>query len=328
MYSISLRIADVIIKMQSKYFLQLFDFKDKMDFRFRNFVYKGKKGPEIIIDVDIVREFPKFPDAKNVFITYHFQDGSENWRLLRRGNSYIYKCPLEDKKQVMVVNRYFNRVKAYLLPKNENKVSDEKERKLAKEYKGSFWNVSDIIYDFLQVLLINYLAIIKKDGIFVHGMGVKDMDKDGLLFAGKSQSGKTTLAKIYHKDSDALVLNDDRIIARKKNNDFYIYGSPWHGEFSDYLESRIESAKLKGIFFLQKAKKNSIKSISVSKAFKYLYPAMFPTFWDKRGTEMITMFLTDLLSKTTCFRLKFRKDKSVIKFIKEVEYVQKTKIQT
>ncbi len=315
---IKLRIADIIIKMQSKFFLQPFDFKDRMDFRFRNFLYQGKREPEILIDVDIVEKLPSFPDAKTVFITYHFQDGSENWRLLKRGNQFIYKSPLEDKKQVMVVNRDFSRIKAYLLPKKEDKVVDEKERELVKKYKGRIWNVSDIIYDFLQVLLINYLAITKKDGIFTHSMGVKDIDNGGLLFAGKSKSGKTTLAKIYHNHSKALVLNDDRIIVRKINNDFYIYGSLWHGEFSDYLESHIERAKLKNIFFLQKAKENSIKPISLSKAFKFLYPAMFPTFWDREGTERIMMFLSNLLSKTSCFRLKFKKDKSVIGFVRKI----------
>jgi len=315
--TIKLRIADIIIKMQSEFFLQPLDFKDKADFRFRNFIYRGKMIPEIIIDVDIVKELPKFPDAKNVFIAYHFEDGSENWRLLKQGNNYIYRCPLEDKRQVMVVNRDFNRVQAYLLAKNQKQVVDGKGRKAYKKHKGVFWNISDIIYDFLQVLLINYLAITKKDGIFVHGMGIKD-GKDGLLFTGKSGSGKTTLAKIYYKYSaKSIVLNDDRIIVRKLGNRFYIYGCPWHGDFSDYLASRIERARLKKILFLRKAKRNSIKPVSLRKSFQYLYPAMFPTFWDRKGTETITLFLTELLSKITTFRLKFKKDRSVIKFIKE-----------
>ena len=319
MFKISLKIADIIIKMQSKSFLQPFDFKDKMDFRFRNFLYQGKKEPEITVDVNIVKKLPQFSDAKTLFVTYHFQDGSENWRLLRQGNSYVYKSPLEDKKQVMLVNRGFNKVKAYLLPKKKDKVSNEKERELVKKYNGFFWNVTDIIYDFLQVLLINYLAVIKKDGIFTHSMGIKDTDQQGLLFTGKSESGKTTLAKLYHKHSKDLVLNDDRIIIRRMKNNFYIYGSPWHGEFSDYLDSRVDRAKLKSILFLQKAKGNSIKPISLSKAFKFLYPAMFPTFWDRRGTEMITAFLSDLLSKVSCFRLKFKNDKSVIGFIRKAK---------
>jgi len=32
------------------------------------------------------------------------------------------------------------------------------------------------------------------------------------------------------------------------------------------------------------------------------------------------MFLTDLLSKTSCFRLKFKKDKSVIGFVKRIGF--------
>ena len=315
MPKISLKIADIIINMQSSFFLQPIDFKDKMNFRFRNFIYSGKKKPEIIIDVNIVKELPKFVTAQNVFITYHFQDGSENWRMLKKGNNFIYKVPLEDKRQAIVINKYFNRAQAYLLPKKETQVHETKDRELCKKYNGFLWNISDIIYDFLQVLLINYLAVTKKDGIFVHGMGVKDKNA-GLLFAGKSGSGKTTLAKIYHKDSKTLVLNDDRIIIRKLNNNFFIFGSPWHGEFSDYLESHIESAKLKRIFFLQKAKTNFMLQISPAKAFKFLYPAMFPTFWDRKGTEGIALFLSQLLRKTPSFRLKFKKDKSVIKFVR------------
>ena len=304
--------------MQSPFFLQPLDFEDKMNFRFKNFMYNGKKEPEIIININIVEKLPEFANTTPIFITYHFQDGSENWRLLQKGDSFIYKSPLEDKKQVMVVNKDFDRVEAYLLPKKENSVSNEKERGLVKRHKGLVWNISDIIYDFLQVLLINYLALIKKDGIFVHGMGVKSLDKDGFLFAGKSGAGKTTLAKIYHNNSQELVLNDDRIIVRKMNNNFYIYGSPWHGEFSDYLESHIERASLTSIFFLKKAKENSMKSISISKGFKYLYPAMFPTFWDYKGTQWISLFLIELLSKVDCFRLKFKKDKSVIGFVKKI----------
>ena len=332
LYKVKLRIADIIIEMQSRFPLEQVTKEEEQTHqavvRYKNFFYKGRQAPHIVIRVEIVDRLPEISKAKPVFITYHFQDGSENWRLLRKGNTYIYKSPLEDKKQLMLVNEAFDKVTAYLLPKDRKQktgvgrrmsyVVSDKSKVRRQEEKEFVWNISDIIYDFLQVLLINYLAVTKKDGIFTHSMGVKDIRKCGLLFSGKSKSGKTTLAKIYHKHSKAVVLNDDRIIIRKINNDFYIYGTPWHGDFSDYLMSRIEKAKLKYILFLKKAKENSINPISLNKAFKLLYPAMFPTFWDREGTEVITMFLTDLLSKTSCFRLKFKKDKSVIGFVRRV----------
>jgi len=317
--TIKLKIADIVIKLQSKFYLKPLDFKKSTDFRFRNFLYKGRKDPEIIIAVQIVKKLPRFPDAKTIFITYHFQDGSENWRLLKWKDYFIYISPLNDKKQVMVVNRDFNMVKAYLLSKDkDHRAVDGKEEEIARKYKGLYWDVSDIVYDFLQVLLINYLAITKKDGVFTHSMGIKDSDEQGLMFMGKSGAGKTTLAKLYHKYSKAMILNDDRVIIRKINKIFYIYGSLWHGDFSDYLDSRIEKAKLKKLFFLRKAKENLIRPVSLDQAFKLIYPAMFPTFWDKGGTETIVLFLSDLLSKISCFRLKFRKDKSVIGFVRGI----------
>ena len=319
MNNLKLQIADIIIQMRSKYALEPLDDEKKMNFRFTNFLYHGRKKADITIDVNIVKELPKGLGAKDIFITYHFQNGSENWRIAKKGKYYIYKSPMEDKKQFMRVNGTYDKVTAYLLPKNEKNIFDEKKQKFIKKQKGYTWNISDIIYDFLQVLLINYLALTKKDGIFVHGMGVKDVNNNGLLFTGKSGAGKSTLAKIYHKHSKALVLNDDRIIARKINNEFYIYGSPWHGDFSDYLKSHIDRAKLRRVFFLQKAKSNSIKNVSVGESFKYLYPAIFPTFWDREGIETITSFLSELLTKVSCFRLKFEKNKSVIDFVRKIK---------
>lgn len=234
---VTLRIADVIVEMRSSFPLEQWteeEKKNQVAERFDNFFYRGSKAPDIVIDIDIVDKMPEAGKAEVLFITTHFQDGSENWRLLKKGDSYIYKCPLNDKKQLMLVNKEFNRVKAYLLPKS---------------FKGRVWNTTDLIYDFLQVLLINYFAK-NKEGIFVHSIGVKDLDGKGLLFAGKSGAGKSTTARLWHKHTKAMVLNDDRIIVRKVNNKFRMYGCPWHGEFSDYLVSRIESAPLEKFFYL------------------------------------------------------------------------------
>ncbi len=332
--TIKLRIADIVIQMDSRFPLEQLGDEDEQKHqaaeRYKKFFYQGKQAPDIRIKVEITDKLPEISKAEPVFITYHFQDKKENWRLLRKGNTYIYKSPLEDKKQVILINKTFDKITAYILPKDKKVGLTEKRREFIKENKGFVWNTSDIIYDFLQVLLINYLVLIKKDGIFTHSMGVKDENGAGLLFAGKSGSGKSTLAKIYHKGSKGVVLNDDRIIVRKingVNGAFYIYGSPWHGDFSDYLMSRTGKAKLKSIFFLRKAKKNSARPVSVAKAFKFLYPAMFSTFWNNKGIEMISMFLKELLSKVSCFRLKFKKDKSVIGFVERRSvYVKETKI--
>ncbi len=201
----------------------------------------------------------------------------------------------------MLVNKTFDKVTAYLLP---------------KQNKGLVWNITDIIYDFLQVLLINYFAQ-RNSGIFTHSVGIKDVDGKGLLFAGKSGAGKSTTARLWHKHSKAMVLNDDRIIVRKVNGKFFIHGSPWHGEFSDYLGSRIETALLKKLFFIHHSPKNIATQIPPKPAFNLLYPALFPTFWDKECLENIAAFCDDLVKNVSCFNLGFAKDKSVIGFVRK-----------
>jgi len=303
--TIKLKIADIVIRMQSNFPLVQLTEQEKrkqVSERFSNFIYSGSQKPDILIKVIIVDKLPQIRNTKPLFITYHFQDGIENWRLLKKGNAYIYKTPLKYKKQLMLVNKTFNRVTAYLLPKKD---------------KGWVWNFTDIIYDFLQVLLINYLALYKK-GIFVHSIGIKDLDGKGLLFAGKSGCGKSTIARLWYKYSKAMVLNDDRIIVRRLNERFFIHGSPWHGEFSDYLASRIESAPLKKLFFIYHAKKNSVKRISQKEAFNFLYPSIFPTFWDKYCLENIATFCQDLVRNVPCYRLGFVNDKRIIRFVRRI----------
>jgi len=301
-----LRIADVVVQMQSSFALEQLTEEEKrlqVAERFNNFFYNGRKTPNILIDVEIVDKLPPTRSAKPLFITYHFQDGRENWRLLKKGNTYIYKSPLENKKQLMLINETFDRVKAYLLPKNN---------------KARVWSDTDIIYDFLQVLLINYFAQ-RDSGIFTHAIGIKDLDGKGFLFAGKSGAGKSTTARLWHKHSKVMVLNDDRIIVRKVNEKFFIHGSPWHGDFSDYLASRIETAPLEKLFFIHHAPKNTLREISQKEAFDLLYPALFPTFWNKRCLENIVSFCEDLIDSMPCYSLGFVNDKKIIKFVKKIE---------
>lgn len=305
MAKVKLKIADIIIGIESSFALErLAKREERLEHneRFKNFFYQGKAKPNIRIKVEIVNKLPKIDKPEPLFITYHFQDGSENWRWLKKGNSYIYKSPLKDKKQLMLVNKTFDRVTAYLLPKKNN---------------ARAWSITDIIYDFLQVLLINYFAH-KKEGIFTHAVGIKDLGGKGLIFIGKSGAGKSTAARLWHKNSKAMVLNDDRIIVRRSSGRFFIHGSPWHGEFSDYLKSRIESAPLERLFFIHHSLKNEAKQISEKDAFNLLYPALFPTFWDKDSLENIISFTGDLIKCVPSYSLGFVNNKKVIGFVRKV----------
>lgn len=301
---VRLKIAGLRILMRSNFGLYQFCEKDQtFAQRYNNFFYSGKAKPHIIINVNVVDKFPSLKKAKPVYITYHFQDGKENWRLLKDGNSFIYRTWVGQRKQHMQFNKEFNRIRASLLPNKD---------------QGRVWGVLSIIYDFLQVIFISYLAQ-RKMGIITHAMAVKDLDGQGLLFAGKSGAGKTTMAKIWYRHSKAMILNDDRVILLKARNRFFIHGSPWHGDFSDYLTSHIDAAPLKRIFFIYHASQNKIQRIYAKEAFRLIYPALLPPFWDKAATEKILSFCQELLAKIPCYRLGFKKGKKIIDFVRGYE---------
>lgn len=303
---VKLKIADIVITLQSKFPQKGFspqETKPMFTERFKNFIYDGNERADIVIDIDIVNKLPQPKDIRDIFMVYHPDDGNKNWQLSKKGDTYIFKNFFsKEKEQVMFINRDFNRIKAYLLPKKD---------------KGFVWDFTDIIYDFLQILLINYFAQ-RNSGIFLHAVGIKDSYGKGYVFTGKSGAGKTTTAKTWHRHSNATVLNDDRVIVRKIKKNFFVYGSPWHGAFSDYLISRTDEARLDKLFFIYHSPKNTAKPVAAEKAFRLLYPTTFPTFWDKQGLEKTISFCEDLVKNISCFHLGLAKDKKAINFVRNI----------
>lgn len=303
---IKLKIADTIIQMQICFSLDLFFNKGKQGIEvnkgLKNFVYKGKKKSDILIDVEIVNKLPGIY-ADTLFIANHFETGDENWRLLKKGNSYIYKNSFWTNRQLMWINKTFDSVTGYLL---------------YEEYLDKMWDLSDNISNFLQFLLINHFAL-KKKGIVTHAAGIKDLNGKGLIFAGKSGCGKTTTAKLWSKHTKAMVLNDDRIVVRKFNDKFIIHGSPWHGDFSDYLDSKLDSTYLEKLFFIYHAPENTVKRITPKEAFSLFYTAIFPAFWNKSSMEYIVSFLEDLVKNVSCYSLGFVNNKKMIGFVRSIK---------
>ena len=68
-------------------------------------------------------------------------------------------------------------------------------------------------------------------GILLHACGIDD-DGSGYLFLGNSTDGKSTMAKLWF-ENHAKVLNDDRIVVKEKDGEFWMYGTPWHGDFKE-----------------------------------------------------------------------------------------------
>ncbi|MFH1593380.1 MAG: hypothetical protein ABID09_01620 [Candidatus Omnitrophota bacterium] len=183
-----------------------------------------------------------------------------------------------------------------------------------------WWKLADVFTGFLQLFMIYYLAA-KREGLVVHSAAIKDKLKKGkgYLFAGVSGAGKTTTSKIWDKHAEGIkVLNDDRIIIRREGRKFYLYGTPWHGDFSDYLKTAAQRATLDKLFFICHGKKNKAKKVAPIEFFNLFFESVFSPFWDKKGLEFVSEFLTDLISSVPCYKFSFRNNKRIIDYVRNV----------
>ncbi len=101
---------------------------------------------------------------------------------------------------------------------------------LHRPYFPNGQTVYPLEYPLDELLILHLLA--KGRGVEVHACGVVDPAGQGYLFAGQSDAGKTTIARLWQKVEGMTVLSDDRIILRNIEGRLWMYGTPWHGEGS------------------------------------------------------------------------------------------------
>lgn len=184
-------------------------------------------------------------------------------------------------------------------------------------YKGEFYteafkkgNLTSLLcFPTDQILFARLLA--DRGGIILHGSGLIFRGK-GYLFAGHSDAGKTTLVKLFHQH--AKILNDDRMIVRKEEGRFYLYGTPWHGELSLVAPDRVP---LKAILFLNQAKENRIERTGGLEAFKRLYGCTIKALVTERWTKKALDVCQDLSREVPCYHLYFDKTEGVISTIEK-----------
>jgi len=162
----------------------------------------------------------------------------------------------------------------------------------------------------LQLLTANLLP--RHQGIMVHASGFVAQG-EGFIFVGPSGAGKTTLADLWHGRRGVTVLNDERLIIRKKGGAFWLYGTPWNTVFSGCSSA---SAPLKKIFFISHAKKNVIEKAIAPQAFYALFSQLFLQYWNPEAVTSAFKSCESLLETVPSFHLGFINNKSAISFLK------------
>lgn len=149
---------------------------------------------------------------------------------------------------------------------------------------------------------------IKRKGIICKACGI-EKDGRGYLFMGRSGEGKSTMAKLWK--GKANILEDDRIIVRKRGRDFWIYGAPWDRNL-DILSPK--GVKVEKIFFLKHGKENSLIPKKGEEALISFLIRCLPPPWMEE-IECMIEFCSKIVESISCYELQFLPDSSVVEFL-------------
>jgi hypothetical protein len=167
----------------------------------------------------------------------------------------------------------------------------------------------------LDELLVEHL-LVRRSGVEVHGCGLIDRCGEGLLFVGQSGAGKTTTARLWNGRGGMEILSDDRIILRRMDGRFWIYGTPWHGEARFASASR---APLGRVFFLRHGDSNTLTPVSAARAAARLLACSFVPFYDSQALERTLALLEEVAERVPCLELEFVPDSRAVDFLAEPE---------
>jgi radical SAM protein with 4Fe4S-binding SPASM domain len=155
--------------------------------------------------------------------------------------------------------------------------------------------------------------LVDRQGCCLHSAGAI-IDGKGLLFAGTSEAGKTTVMRMLQDHAE--ILCDDRNIARRVNGRFHVYGTWSHGDLSLVSPS---SAPLHAILFLRKSSGNGLARRSDTRGIVQrllgivIRPLVTADWWEK------TLDVVEALAREVpCYEMEFDESGEILKWLRDV----------
>ena len=222
------------------------------------------------------------------------------WAIYRKGASWIYLMISPDPAdttihRVMVFNDGHTRGRIY-------SSTDELFR------RGGLESLALLPSD--QLILARLLPAF--GGAFVHAAAVS-LKGQGLLFAGQSEAGKSTIVKLIGERGE--VLCDDRVVVRKNGGGFRVHGTWNHGEVGRVSPG---SAPLRAVFFLRQAGTNRLERVGDPKAIlrdflpRLVRPLVSADWW-----ERALALAEDVVREVPFYNLWFDKSGAVVEVLEE-----------
>lgn len=160
------------------------------------------------------------------------------------------------------------------------------------------------------------MIFLKQDVLSFHGAL---LEYEGGCFAVCADSGvgKTTHARLWRECKNALILNGDRSLLRKRCGIWHGFGSPWSGTSGEQVN---RSAPLKAIVILERGKENlAVRLNPLDSLTGVLTHVLYPG-WDGDSAGKVMELLDELLTDIPVYRLQCRPDTDAVQVLYDAIY--------
>jgi len=138
-----------------------------------------------------------------------------------------------------------------------------------------------------------------------------------LLFSGVSGAGKSTQARLWLENTDALVLNYDKPVVKLDEERVLVSGSPWGGK-EDLAINEVRPAK--ALFFVHQAKENRLERLSSAKAYAQAHLNYFVYPLNEDIENRYNDAIIRLIRKIPVYDLYCTDTKEAVDIVKETLY--------
>ncbi len=155
--------------------------------------------------------------------------------------------------------------------------------------------------------LLMYWELSRRGGCFFHSSSVILGDR-GILFAGLSGAGKSTISGLFEQ-AGGTIFSDDRNGLTPGGGRFQIHGTPWHGTPS---RAKQLGARLTHFVFIEHGSANVIEPLPLLEACARVLTAGCPPYFSRELMDQVAGTCERIARAVPCYRLAFVPDPSVV----------------
>ena len=246
-------------------------------------------GPCIdTVEMEVVEgEVPR-PDLLSMVV-----NTGEAWSLLSDARRHVFQMNVESGSNApnwsITVDRGFNHGRIYC---SEKLMTSSGKSRLAH---------SVIQYPLDQILAV-HVGLARSASMLMHAAG-GSIDGQGMLFAGSTGTGKSTISRLLGNVRNARFLSDDRIVLRRFGSKLSMFGTPWPGDAGVAVN---ESVPLKALCFLRHGNTTELVRLGPNEARERLLPLATVPWYEPSLAERAERLCEFLISHYPAYDLSFR----------------------